>query len=61
MARKPEQRNALCPPQMPASPTVDQDADPRMARVGSQLRGIYDDVLAERVPDIFEDLLRKLS
>ncbi len=59
MARKPEQRNAPCP--APKSPTTDSDGDSRAAHVGGHLRGIYDDVLSERVPDAFEDLLRKLA
>ena len=35
--------------------------DDRQARVGNVLRKAYDDALAEPVPDIFADLLRKLG
>ena len=36
-------------------------ADDRWARVGIVLRKAYDDALAEPVPDIFTDLLRRLD
>ena len=35
--------------------------DDRQSRVGQVLRRAYDDALAEPVPDIFADLLRKLD
>jgi hypothetical protein len=39
----------------------DAAPDDRRARVGNVLRKAYDDALAEPVPDIFADLLRKLG
>lgn len=36
-------------------------ADDRQTRVGEALRKAYDEALAEPVPDIFSDLLRKLG
>lgn len=35
--------------------------DDRQSRIGDVLRRAYDDALAEPVPDIFDDLLRKLG
>jgi len=36
-------------------------ADDRQTRVGEALRKAYDEALAEPVPDVFADLLRKLG
>ena len=36
-------------------------SEDRQSRVGEVLRKAYDDALAEPVPDIFADLLRKLG
>jgi hypothetical protein len=36
-------------------------SDERQSRIGDVLRRAYDDALAEPVPDIFADLLRKLG
>lgn len=35
--------------------------DDRRSRIGDVLRRAYDDALAEPVPDVFADLLRKLD
>jgi hypothetical protein len=38
-----------------------EPAEERRSRVGEVLRKAYDETLAEPVPDVFDDLLRKLS
>lgn len=60
MARQPKERDAPARAEKPATDGRDEEAEARNARVGDHLRGIYDDILAERVPDSFEELLRKL-
>lgn len=39
----------------------DSPVDDREGRVGDILRRIYDDAVAEPVPESFEELLRKLG
>lgn len=61
MPRDPEEQDQPCPaPSPPRSPS-DSQRDARVERVGDYLRDIYDEALVEPVPDIFEDLLRKLG
>lgn len=57
MARGPASRGD----ETPSPPSGDGTADTRQSRVGDVLRKAYDDTLAEPVPDIFADLLRKLG
>ena len=61
MARKTEQRTAHCPAKIPCNSIRPDDGDSRLDGLGNKLRGIYSDVLAEGIPDSFEDLLRKLG
>lgn len=61
MAKTPEEKRQPCPTPMPSRPGPDSEQDARASRVGDYLRDIYDDALAEPVPDIFKDLLRKLG
>ena len=57
MARDPASRGD----ETPSPQSGDGVADTRQSRVGNVLRKAYDDTLAEPVPDIFADLLRKLG
>jgi hypothetical protein len=57
MARGP----AFPDPERPARTGREAAPDDRQSRIGDVLRRAYDDTLAEPVPDVFADLLRKLD
>lgn len=42
----------------PPTPSLDREAQ---ARIGKQLRAMYDDLLRQPVPDRFTELLKKLD
>jgi hypothetical protein len=50
-----------CPSDSPSQPEQPTERDARSERVGELLRNIYGEAAAEPVPDMFEDLLRKLG
>lgn len=57
MARSPASPDRERPDRTDREPT----SDDRRSRIGDVLRRAYDDALAEPVPDVFADLLRKLD
>lgn len=57
MARSPASPDRERPDRIDREPATDD----RRSRIGDVLRRAYDDALAEPVPDVFADLLRKLD
>ena len=57
MARSPASPDRERTDRTDREPTTDD----RQSRIGDVLRRAYDDALAEPVPDVFADLLRKLD
>jgi Anti-sigma factor NepR len=58
MARGPASHDGEEPDSIRRKAAPDDD---RQSRIGDVLRRAYDDAIAEPVPDIFGDLLRKLG
>jgi len=61
MARGPENDGEKRSGRPTRAPSGDDMRADKHARVGDVLRRAYDETLAEPVPDVFADLLRKLD
>jgi hypothetical protein len=59
-ANKPEARDTMGQPTHPRKSEVRLGREVQ-ARIGQQLRAMYDDVVKEGVPDHIQDLVRRLS
>lgn len=61
MARDMHMQDSNRPAPADPAPLPSDERDGREARIGENLRHIYDDVLSEPIPDSLQDLLRKLD